>query len=249
MNRIKEWLKEGGFSDFDRFVREHNFDFIIAMKEHYRRGLYLADKQKMCLNPNFPKNVLPKEIEDLSMSILNPLSLTKIKEGSFILDVGCGAGVDCFLASKTVGTKGLVIGIDPTEILIERANFLKDKYKISNVEFKIGNSDPLPFEDNFFDIITMNYSFHLVKDKLKSLVELKRVLKPDGQIVIGDSFMPSKIGFVNKPEEWFYRAGGAVSPDEFQEIAKKAGFRECSFTKKDYPELPELIAGYMVLTK
>lgn len=246
---LREWMEKQGFKDFNTFVKEQGLDFTSAMKEHYKRALVIADKQKMCLNPYFPKDFLPKEIADLSLSTLNPISKIDVKEGSFILDIGCGAGADCFLAAKMAGPKGLAIGIDPSEELIERAKLLKDKYKIDNVEFKVGTSEPLAFEDNYFDIIISNHSFHLFNDKLKSLIEAKRVLKSGGKVAIGDSFTPCKIKFTDNPEQWFYSAGGAVSTEELKEMAGKAGFRDCSFIKVDYPELPELIEGYMILEK
>ncbi len=87
-------------SDFNKFMKEHNLAYDDIVNEHYTRHLALAEKQKICLNPNYPKNILPDEIVQLSLSTLNPLSQVNILPGSNILDIGCGAGADCFLASK-----------------------------------------------------------------------------------------------------------------------------------------------------
>ena len=225
-------------------------DYDSLMKGHYKFVLDVTEVQKVCLNVHMPRNVLPKEIEDLSMSWLCPIMQTKVQLGQNILDVGCGAGTECFLASDFVGEKGKIVGIDPVPLMIEKANFLKQKYSYSNVNFYVGYANKLNFENAYFDIITMNYSFHIEQDKLAALSEAWRVLKDNGLLIIADSFTP-KTGSIDIDKgEFFFYAKGAISVEEFFEMSKKAGFKNCTFNQivdSNISENPYF--GYMIVEK
>jgi len=109
---------------------------------------------------------------NLGLGCGNPIAISKIKEGDVVLDLGSGAGFDCFLASKKVGKLGKVIGVDMTPEMIERAKSNAKKHSFSNVEFKLGHIEDLPIEDETIDIIISNCVINLSPDKLVKLLSL-----------------------------------------------------------------------------
>ena len=114
----------------------------------------------------------------------NPFRLGALASGEQIVDVGCGAGIDSLIAAKMVGPDGLVIGIDMTQSMLEKAQ--AGAKGLSNVEFRIGFGEELPVPDGWADVVISNGVVNLMPDKHEALTEMARVLKPGGRIQIGD---------------------------------------------------------------
>ena len=114
----------------------------------------------------------------------NPFSLGALAPGERIVDVGCGAGIDSLIAAKMVGPDGLVIGIDMTQSMLEKAQ--AGAKGLSNVEFRIGFGEELSVPDGWADVVISNGVVNLMPDKHEALTEMARVLKPGGRIQIGD---------------------------------------------------------------
>jgi SAM-dependent methyltransferase len=116
----------------------------------------------------------------------NPFSLGPIAEGEYVVDVGCGAGIDSIIASKMVGASGSVIGVDMTPAMLEKARKSAKDADVRNVEFRAGFAESLPVADDWADVVISNGVLNLFPDKLAGLREMARVLQPGGRLQIGD---------------------------------------------------------------
>jgi arsenite methyltransferase len=116
----------------------------------------------------------------------NPFSLGTIKPGEHVVDVGCGAGIDSFIAANMVGTNGQVIGIDMTDAMLSKAKRAAAEAGFTNVTFKQGYGEDLPVEDGWADVVISNGVLNLMHDKTKALREMYRILKIGGRLQLGD---------------------------------------------------------------
>ncbi len=128
----------------------------------------------------------PQAVVDSFCGVGNPFSLGPIHQGEAVLDIGCGAGVDAFVAARMVGPQGRVVGIDLTEEMISTAKANLALQNLANVSFQVADAESLPFPDQDFDVVISNGVLNLTLNKEKALTEAYRVLKPGGRFMIAD---------------------------------------------------------------
>jgi len=183
---------------------------------------------------------------NLGLGCGNPIAIGRIEPGDTILDLGSGAGFDAFLAAKKVGETGKVIGVDMTPDMVKRAKDNADKYGYKNVEFKLGDIESLPIEENSIDKIISNCVINLAPDKLKVFKEAYRVLKPGGKMYLSDIVLLKELPEEIKNNEALIAGcvGGALLKDEYVSLIEKAGFsvnilgENKDISKKQYQGLP-----------
>ncbi len=171
---------------------------------------------------------------NLGLGCGNPVALASLNEGETVLDLGSGAGIDCFLAAKKVGEKGKVIGVDMTPEMIEKARGNAQKSGIENVEFRLGEIENLPVEDSSVDVVISNCVINLSANKKRVFEEVRRVLKTGGRVAISDiallKELPKKVR--ESIEAYVGCVAGAVPVDEYKRIVKASGLRDVETTIK-----------------
>lgn len=183
---------------------------------------------------------------NLGLGCGNPTAMASIKEGDKVLDLGSGAGFDCFLAAKKVGQSGRVIGVDFSEEMINKAKENAKGWESENVEFRFGDIEELPIEDGLIDIIISNCVINLAPDKSKVFAESYRVLKKSGKMYLSDIVLLEDISDeVKKDEELLAGCvSGALLKDDYLNILENSGFRvnilseDKEISKRQYQGIP-----------
>lgn len=169
-----------------------------------------------------------KSVQDanLGLGCGNPTGMGSIKEGDVVLDLGSGAGFDCFLATKKVGESGKVIGVDMVEEMTEKAKTNANKYGYKNVEFKLGDIEKLPVPDNSIDVVISNCVVNLAPNKSKVFRESYRVLKKGGRMYLSDIVLLKNLSEAQRNNDGLIAGcvGGAMLKDNYLKIIKDAGF-------------------------
>ena len=174
----------------------------------------------------------------------NPTALADLKEGEIVLDLGSGGGIDVFLAANKVGKNGKVIGVDMTQKMVETAMKNAEEGKYENVEFKLGEIENLPMEDDSIDVIISNCVINLTSDKLVAYKEAFRVLKPEGRILVSDLVTEGEIpeDIKRSFQAWSECTAGAMEKQAYLNTIKGAGFGDIkiieqhSFTESNMDE-------------
>jgi arsenite methyltransferase len=165
---------------------------------------------------------------NLGLGCGNPIALASLKEGEVVLDLGSGAGFDCFLAASRVGLNGKVIGVDMTPEMLDKAreNVRKGNYK--NVEFRLGEIENLPVADNSIDVIISNCVINLSMDKPKVFKEAYRVMKPGGRLMVSDIVLLAELPkeVLSSIEAYVGCVAGASRKSDYLEAIEAAGFKE-----------------------
>lgn len=166
------------------------------------------------------------EAAGMGLGCGNPQAIAALRQGETVLDLGSGAGFDCFLAARAVGPEGRVIGVDMTDAMIHKARRNAKKSGIDNVEFRRGEIERLPVDDKAVDVIISNCVVNLSPQKAAVFREAYRVLKPGGRLAIADvvAVRPLPEAFRNDPQMHCACIGGAATVQELQNLLKIAGF-------------------------
>jgi arsenite methyltransferase len=172
-------------------------------------------------------NSLP-EGANLGLGCGNPIALASLKAGETVLDLGSGGGIDCFLAAQRVGESGRVIGVDMTPEMIDKAKANARRSKYRNIEFRLGEIESLPVDDNSVDVIISNCVINLSPDKPKVFKEAFRVLKPGGRLMVSDIVLLKELPDKLKKSVSAYVGclSGAIRKDDYLNTLKTAGFKK-----------------------
>ena len=187
---------------------------------------------------------------DLGLGCGLPTEFARIKPGDTVVDLGSGAGNDCFVARAVVGNTGRVIGIDMTEAMVGKARENAGKLGFTNVEFRLGEIENIPVKDNTADVVVSNCVMNLVPDKDKAFAETFRILKHGGHFSISDIVLRGELSDGLRKEATLYAGcvAGAIQRGEYLAIVEKAGFRNVVVQKEREIEIPnEILARTLTL--
>lgn len=220
-------------------------DIKDMVKERYgkiaKEGTSCCGLSNLCCGSSDPVQIISKGIgysdeevkavpegANLGLGCDNPLAFSSIREGDTVLDLGSGAGFDCFLASAQVGKNGRVIGVDMTSEMIEKARENAKKGKYGNVEFRLGEIEKLPVNEGSVDLIISNCVINLSPDKGKVFQEAFRVLKPGGRMMISDIVLLRELpnSIRDSIEAYIGCVSGAIRRDEYLQKIRDAGFQD-----------------------
>ena len=180
---------------------------------------------------------------DLGLGCGLPTQFAKIKEGDVVLDLGSGAGNDCFVARAQTGEKGRVIGIDMTPAMIEKAQKNTKKLGYNNIDFYLGDIEDMPIADNTADVVVSNCVLNLVPDKVKAFSEIHRVMKQGGHFSISDIVLTGELPERIKQAAEMYAGcvSGAILKDKYVDIIERSGFKNIAIQKEKLITVPDSI--------
>ncbi len=165
---------------------------------------------------------------NLGLGCGNPIAHAQLKAGEVVLDLGSGAGIDCFLAAREVGANGRVIGVDMTPPMLERARATAKKLGVANVEFRLGEIEHLPVADASVDVIISNCVVNLSPEKARVFGEARRVLRPGGRLVVSDLVLTRELTPELRRHAELYAGcvAGAALEAEYLRLVREAGFED-----------------------
>lgn len=199
---------------------------------------------------------LPASVTDMSLGCGDPVTLAALTPGQTVVDLGSGGGIDCFLAAKQVGPTGRVIGVDMTPAMLERARANRAEMGFDNVEFRLGEIEHLPVENDVADVIISNCVINLSPDKPQVFREAYRALKPGGKFSVSDIVTQGPLPEAVKTSlsAWAGCVSGALEVDEYIAGLEAAGFVDIDvrpvylspeMVDEALNEMPELdVAGF-----
>lgn len=182
---------------------------------------------------------------DLGLGCGLPTQFAQIKTGDTVVDLGSGAGNDCFVARSLTGAEGKVIGIDMTPIMIEKARENVAKLGFKNVEFRLGDIEKIPLTSNTADVVVSNCVLNLVPNKTQAFAETFRILKAGGHFSISDVVHVGHLPEGLQKDEAMYAGcvAGAIPKDAYLQHIKDAGFKHITLQKQKPIHIPEDILG------
>lgn len=178
---------------------------------------------------------------DLGLGCGLPTQFAKIKKGDTVLDLGSGAGNDCFIARSQTGESGKVIGIDFTPAMIEKARENAEKLGFKNVEFRLGDIEKMPVTSNVADVVVSNCVLNLVPDKKRAIGEISRVLKPGGHFSISDIVLVGTLpeNIVEASEMYAGCVSGAIDKKIYLDYIEQTGFTNIVIQKEKKIFIPD----------
>lgn len=177
-----------------------------------------------------------------------PTQFAKIQKGDMVIDLGSGAGNDCFIARYETGGTGKVLGIDFTKAMIDKARVNAEKLGFNNVEFRQGDIENMPVSDDLADVIVSNCVLNLVPDKERVIKEIYRTLKPGGHFSISDIVLVGELPEKLKVDAEMYAGcvAGAIQKEVYLDQIRKTGFQNISIQKEKLILIPdELLDRYL----
>jgi arsenite methyltransferase len=176
---------------------------------------------------------------NLGLGCGNPIAHAALQPGEVVLDLGSGAGIDCFLAAREVGPSGKVIGVDMTASMVERARANAAQAGASQVEFRLGEIEHLPLGDGTVDVIISNCVINLSPDKRQVFREARRVLKPGGRLLVSDLVLLRPIAESLRRNVALYVGciAGASLRQEYLDLISRAGFSEIEVVQENGYEI------------
>lgn len=188
------------------------------------------------------------EDADLGLGCGLPTQFAQIKKGDTVIDLGSGAGNDCFVARHEAGIEGKVIGIDFTPAMIQKARVNAEKLGFNNVEFREGDIDNMPVNDNVADVIVSNCVLNLVPNKPKVIGEIFRVLKPGGHFSISDIVLVGDLPDALRQDAEMYAGcvAGAIQKTDYLKYIQDAGFQHITLQKEKAITIPDdILSKYL----
>lgn len=185
---------------------------------------------------------------DLGLGCGLPTEFAKIKSGDTVVDLGSGAGNDCFIARAVTGAEGKVIGIDMTEAMIDKARENARKLGYDNVEFFLGDIEAMPLPDHTADVVVSNCVLNLVPNKTAALAETCRILKPGGHFSISDVVIMGNLppGLQEAAEMYAGCVSGAMQKADYLDLIAKTGFSNIQIQKEKAITLPpDILAQFL----
>ncbi|MFL5747173.1 MAG: arsenite methyltransferase [Niastella sp.] len=185
---------------------------------------------------------------DLGLGCGLPTQFAKIKKGDVVVDLGSGAGNDCFVARAETGETGKVIGIDFTPAMISKARENAEKLGLHNVEFRLGDIESIPMTSNMADVVVSNCVLNLVPDKNAAFKEVFRILKPGGHFSISDVVLEGQLpdAIKNAAEMYAGCVAGALQKEIYLEIIQLNGFEHITLQKEKPIVIPDdILQNYL----
>jgi SAM-dependent methyltransferase len=182
---------------------------------------------------------LPENVSSGSLGCGDPITLAELQPGQTVLDLGSGAGMDCFLAARRVGPRGRVIGVDMTETMIIRADKNRETLGLENVAFRLGQIEDLPVDDRSIDVVISNCVINLSPDKKTVFREAYRVLRPGGRLAMSDMVTQGHFSEADRADAaaWAACVSGAEDVADYVAAMRLAGFEDISVRDKAAPQV------------
>jgi len=219
-------------------ITNHEIKEII--KERYAK---VINTRSCCGTGNTTKSAFKEDYSNIDGYVATadynlgcglPTEYAAIEHGNHVLDLGCGAGNDVFIARSIVGKSGKVVGLDMTEDMLKKAEQNKTQLGYNNIDFILGEIEEIPLDQNQFDVVVSNCVLNLVPDKNKAYQEVYRVLKPTGHFCMSDVVLsnplPDKL--TNRPELYASCVSGALLKEDYLNVIKNAGFENIEIVKE-----------------